>query len=139
MSIASGEALVAADPRYVYYRLTLASGLNRLGRTLVALGRPEEARPLARRAAELAQHASAVDPADARWRFELALAHAVMGDVESNAAGASAARRWYQSAVDMMAALRDADHLAGGTLNGDEPQRLAEVQARLADASAGAL
>ena len=133
LSIASADALVAADPRYVYYRLTLASGLNRLARTLVAMGRPEEARALAMRAADLAQHASALDPADARLRFELALAHAALGDVESAAGGASTtARRWYRSAVDLMTALRDAGHLAGGTLNGDEPNRLAEIEARLA-------
>lgn len=96
---------------------------------------PGEARPLAVRAADLAGQASTVDPADARLRFELAYAQAALGDVEARAGDAAAARSWYQRARDLMTALRDDGRLAGGTLNGDEPEALADVERKLAAAS----
>ena len=131
-AIARGESLVAADARYVYYRLTLASALTRLARTLTALGQPAQAKPLVGRAADLVGKASSVDPADARLRFELAYAQATMGDIEASSGAGAAAREWYRRAYALMAALRDAGHLGGGTLNGDEPQALADVERKLA-------
>ena len=127
-AIARGESLVAADARYVYYRLTLASSLTRLARALTSLGRAEDARPLVARASDLVQSASSADPADARLRFELAYAYATLGDIEAAAGDEGAAQTWYRSARDLMVALRDAGHLAGGTLNGDEPKALADVE-----------
>jgi eukaryotic-like serine/threonine-protein kinase len=134
-AIARGESLVAADARYVYYRLMLASALTRLARTLTTLGRPHQARPLVTRAADLVGTASRVDPADVRLRFELAYSQAAMGDIEASAGADVAAREWYRRAYALMAALRDAGHLAGGTLNGDEPQVLADLERKLAAAS----
>jgi hypothetical protein len=132
LSIARGESLAASDPGYVYYRLTLASGLTRLAQTLIASDRAEDARPLVVRATDLVQKASTVDPADVRLRFELALAHAAMGDIESQAAHAESARAWYRRALDIMIPMRDSGQLAGGTLNGDEPRALAEIERKLA-------
>jgi non-specific serine/threonine protein kinase/serine/threonine-protein kinase len=137
-SIALGETLVAGDSRYVYYRLMLASGLTRLAETLVATRRAEDARPLVVRAAEMIQQASSVDPADARLRFELALAHAAMGDIESQT-DAAAGRAWYQRALDIMIPMRESGQLAGGTLNGDESGKLAEIERKVLQARGGRL
>lgn len=131
-AIASAEALVESDPRYVYYRLTLASGLTRLAQALIATGRPADARPLLARSMQITGDASRVDPADVRMRFELALAHAVTGDAAAATGAAVSAQASYETAVAMMTALRDAGQLEGGTLNGEEPRRLAELRGRLA-------
>jgi hypothetical protein len=116
----------------------LASGLTRLAETLVATRRAEDARPLVVRATEMVQQASSVDPADARLRFELALAHAAMGDIESQT-DAAAGRAWYQRALDIMIPMRESGQLAGGTLNGDESGKLAEIERKVLQARGGRL
>jgi hypothetical protein len=74
MAIARGEPMMATDPSYVYYRLTMATALTRLGQALIAKGHTAEAEPLVRRAIDLAESASTKDAADARLRFEVAMA-----------------------------------------------------------------
>ena len=135
IAVAKAEPLVAADPRYVYYRLSLASALTRLAQALVATGRAAEAQPRVARALTLAGDASAADPADARLQFELALAQATMGDVVAKVnAGTSGAgaHTWYERARAAMTVLRDTGRLAGGTQNGDEPATLAEIERKIA-------
>jgi non-specific serine/threonine protein kinase/serine/threonine-protein kinase len=130
-AIDTAESLVAGDPRYVYYRLTLASGLTRLAQASIASGRPMDARSLLARAIELTRVASDVDPADVRLRFELALAHGVTGDMAAAIGDTATAHAEYQTAVSLMTALRDAGQLEGGTLNGDESKKLAELERKL--------
>jgi tetratricopeptide (TPR) repeat protein len=115
--------LASADPNYVFYRLTLASALTHLSQVLSALGRHAEAAPHARQALALAEQSAARDPVDARPRFAAALACEAVGDAEPESA-----QEWYRRSFEMMAAMQKEGVLAGGTLFGDEPGRLAAVQ-----------
>lgn len=132
LTIARAETLVQSDPRYVYFRVTLASALTRLARTLVAINRAEEAEPLAARARSLSESAFAADRADARLQFETAFAQATLGDVAA-AKRDPQARVWRQRALDTLIAMRDSGRLAGGTLNGDEPKLMAGLQKNVAE------
>src|SRR3989449_7433748 len=88
IAIARGDPMIAADPSYVYYRLTVATALTRLADALQVGGCGAEAAPLVSRGVELIESASAKDPADARLRFELAMAYAAMGDIAPKDANA---------------------------------------------------
>jgi tetratricopeptide (TPR) repeat protein len=133
-AVAVGERLSAADPHHVYIRLSLASALVRLSSALLltAPSQPDEPSRLIERAASIAATASEADPADVRFRFELAQAHAVKGDLareqSGSAASADSANSWYARSLAILTELRDSGRLAGGTLNGDEPGRLAEIE-----------
>ena len=96
---------------------------------------------MSRRAIELVEAASAKDPADARLRFELAMAHLTMGDVVDARAGSSAlltngnedgsARAWYQRSLEVLNELRANGRRAGGPLDDDEPQLIATIERKL--------
>jgi non-specific serine/threonine protein kinase/serine/threonine-protein kinase len=122
----SAQKLADADPSYVFYRLTLASSLTHLSQALSALGRQAEAASHAKRALAIAEEAAARDPVDARLRFAAALAYEAVGDAEPESA-----REWYRRSFEMMAAMQKEGVLAGGTLFGDEPGRLAAVRQKM--------
>jgi len=126
MAIARGDPMIAADPSYVYYRLTIATALTRLAEALVTEGRGAEAAPLVSRAVELAESASAKDPADARLRFELAMGYAAMGDIASKDPNA-----WYERSLDVFKQLQLNGLRAGGPLDPDEPEIVSMIERKL--------
>jgi hypothetical protein len=105
----------------------LGQALTRLAQGLIEDHRTPNAVPLVRRATDLSDAAAAKDPADARFRFELALAYATMGDAVSD----GGAREWRGRSLDVMEELRSSGRLAGGTMDGDEPAKMAEIARKL--------
>jgi tetratricopeptide (TPR) repeat protein len=126
MAIARGDPMIAADPSYVYYQLTIATALTRLAEALLTEGRGAEAAPLVSRAVELAESASAKDAADARLRFELAMGYAAMGDIASKDANA-----WYERSLDVFKQLQKNGLRAGGPLDPDEREIVSTIERKL--------
>ena len=128
--VARARRLSAGAPGYVFMRLSLASGLNRLSRALVLTGDRRGAVAAAEEAVAVMTAAAAADAADARLQCELALGHEAVGDaLEATDAGR---RVHYDRAGQLLSGLRDAGRLGGGTLFGDEPARLAAIDAKRA-------
>ena len=144
LALARCEPMIASDPSYVYYRRTIATALTRLAQALLASGDGVQAGSKAHRAVDLMEAASAKDPADARLRFELAMADATVGDVLAANAGAGvlltsgsedrSARSWYQRSLDVLNELRASGRRAGGPLDDDEPELIAAIERKLASA-----
>jgi hypothetical protein len=143
LALARGEPLAASDPSYVYFRLTVATALTRLAQALLAGGDVTGASTIARRPIELVEKASAQDPADARLRFELAMAYATMGDVLNAHTGSDALltnggpeqaspRVWYLRGLEVLKELASNGRRAGGPLDDDEPQVIATIERKLA-------
>jgi tetratricopeptide (TPR) repeat protein len=143
VALARGEPLVASDPSYVYFRLTVATALTRLSQALLAAKAPISANPIPRRAVDLIETASVKDPADARLRFELAMAYATVGDVLAARAGSGdapltgagedpSAHAWYTRSLEVLNELRATGRRAGGPLDDDEPQLIATIERKLA-------
>ncbi len=134
-AVALGDRLAAADPRHIYIRVTLLSSLVRLATALLAVDPgSRDAAPLIERAIEIARSTVEADPADARFQFELAQAYALEGDLVARRdqhAIPGAAQSWYQKSFAILTDLRGSGRLAGGTLNGDEPARMAEIAGHL--------
>lgn len=126
--VARARQLAERAPDYVFMRLSLASGLNRLSRALVATGDSVAALAASREAVAAMESAAATDPADARLQCELGLGYEAIGD----ALDVAARRPWYDRALAQLTALRDTGRLGGGTLFGDEPARLAALEAKRA-------
>ncbi len=124
------QRLAARTPGYVFMRLSLASGLNRLSRALMLTGDRRGAVAAAEEAVAVMAAAAAADPADARLQCELALGYEALGDAVEPAAPTR--RAHYDRAGQLLSALRDAGRLGGGTLFGDEPARLAALDAKRA-------
>ena len=129
--------LVDADPHDVFVRLSRLSTLVRLATALHAAGSSaqDEAVRLIGQAIGIARSAVGADPEDARFQFELSQALAVKGDLESDAhrlgVSEESGAPWYEESLAILRKLRDAGRLAGGTLNGDEPARMAEIENKL--------
>jgi tetratricopeptide (TPR) repeat protein len=132
-----GERLANADPHDVFVRLSRLSALVRLSAALHAAGTAErdEAARLIDQAIGIARPATAADPADVRFQFELAQAYAVRGDLESEqhrlGVSEESGAPWYERSLAILRELGGNGRLAGGTLNGDEPARMAEIEDKL--------
>lgn len=141
-AIPTRQLVVKRALDYVFFRLSLATALERLAENLLARRQAPEAAPLVRRAIEILRAAAAADPTDARVHFELALAYEAAGDLvanglrfeaDSDEAGQNgSAAWWYRRSVTAMEELHATGRLTGGTLNGGEAERLAEVRQKLA-------
>jgi non-specific serine/threonine protein kinase/serine/threonine-protein kinase len=126
IAIARGDPMIAADPSYVYHRLIVATALTRLGGLLLSSGHGAEAALLVRRAIELLEPTSAKDSADARLRFELAMAYASMGDIQSTDGA-----EWYTRSLNVFRQLQMDGLRAGGVLDPDEPEIVSLVERKL--------
>ena len=124
--------LAERTPGYVFMRLSLASGLNRLSRALVVTGDRRAALAAAEEAVASMETAAAADPADARLQCELALGYEAIADALEPSSPSRRAR--YDRAHELLAALADSNRLGGGTLFGDEPARLAALAGKRAAA-----
>jgi len=135
------QKLADFDPRYVFYRLSLTSALTHLSQVLSTLGRHADAARHARQAIAVVEETAARDPDDARLRFATALAYEAMGDALSSELGRDPVRAsvgqpesprdWYRRSLEIMSAMQTQGVLAGGTLYGDEPARLAVVEGKV--------
>ena len=123
----SAQKLAASDPKYVFYRLSLASALTHLSQVLSDLGRYPDAAASARDAITTIEAVAAKDPVDSRLRFATALAYEAMGDAQPHDP-----QSWYRRSLEIMKAMEKEGVLAGGTLFGDEPARLATVAQKIA-------
>src|SRR5690606_30770887 len=66
-SLAIVDRLAALDPENSIWQADVIDGHTQIGKTLVALRRPAEARPAYRRALELAEALAARDPENPAW------------------------------------------------------------------------
>ena len=142
LALARGEPLIGSDSSYVYYRLTVATALTRLSQALLEVSDAAAAFEISRRAVDLIETASAADRADARLRFELAMAYATMGDIlaADSRSGAllpsgkddRSPRVWYLRSLEVLNELRTSGRRAGGPLDEDEPQLIAAIERKLA-------
>jgi len=130
LAVSLAEPLAAEDPDNAFYKLILASALSRWAVTSVKRMDEKDGAALAQRAIEIAGKASAADPEDARFVCELALAYEALGDAKVRPDPGSA-RTLYERSLALLKGLRDEGRLAGGTLLGAEPQKLAEIQRKL--------
>jgi len=141
LALARGEPLVASDPSYVFFRLAVATASTRLAQALLAGGDAAAAEPISRRAVDLVETASASDLADARLRYEVAMAYATMGDIldatirsralPTNGDDDRSPRAWYLRSLEVLNDLRTTGRRAGGPLDEDEPQLIATIERKL--------
>ena len=132
------EALALSDPANVLLQGDFAAAYSVIGDLEIRLGRPYDARATFERMTALQERVTKTDPNHADFQYALATAYGQMGDATSAIAATKGAtpaaredwriaRRWYERAHEMFAALDKR-----GTLTGSDANRPAKMQAEMA-------
>ena len=122
------EALALSDPANVLLQGNVAAAYSVIGDLEIRLGRPSDARATFERMTALQERVTKTDPNHADFQYTLATAYGQMGDATSAIAATKGAtpaaredwriaRRWYERAHEMFAALDKR-----GTLTGSDAQ-----------------